>query len=649
MSSSDPSADSGKGATPAVASAIEAERWLAAIVESSDDAIIGESLDGIITSWNAGATRIFGYSAEEAIGNSVSWFAWPGQEGHIEGLLFRLKRGERVDHFETIRRHKTGGKVFVSISLSPIRDVNGVIIGIAKIARDISERRLATETLNNQALLLDQAYEAILIRDQQDRIIYWNKGAERVYGWTSEDARGQVSHDLLHAVFPEPLASIQDKMRTAGHWEGELIHKSRNAETLTMLSHWVLSSGSPNRHVLETNFDLTEQKKLIIREEHARAEIRAERRFHELIEHAPDAILQVDTAGRIVIANSTAEAMFGYRRDELLACGVDLLVPESHRAAHPEHRKAFAAAGVTRPMGQGLDLRAQRKDGTEFPVEISLSPLKTEEGLYITAVIRDVTERKRIEAQVRLLEKSYLQELEARKHEADRLNRLKSDFLASVSHELRTPLHTIIGFAELLDEESSGPLNDEQKRFIGHIRRDSEHLLELINDVLDLSRIEAGGLQLHSEVLELASLISEVVKAIKPIAEAKGIALLLESNGDIRVSADSLRLRQILYNLLTNAVKFTPMGGTIYLGTTLTDPQTVRITVSDTGIGIAHDQQAQIFERFYQVGTTTQGVREGTGLGLAICKQLVEMHGGKIWVESQPGEGSRFHFSLGAL
>jgi signal transduction histidine kinase len=260
-----------------------------------------------------------------------------------------------------------------------------------------------------------------------------------------------------------------------------------------------------------------------------------------------------------------------------------------------------------------------------------------------------VTERKRIEAQVRLLEKSYLRELETRKQEADRLNRLKSDFLASVSHELRTPLHTIIGFSELLDEESSGPLNDEQKRFVGHVRRDSEHLLALINDVLDLSRIEAGGLQLHSEVLELPGLISEVVKAIKPIAEAKGVSLLLASNADIKVSADSLRIRQVLYNLLTNAIKFTPGGGTISVGTRITDAQAVEVTVADTGIGIAHDQQGQIFQRFYQVGVTTQGVREGTGLGLAICKQLVEMHGGKIWVESQPGEGSQFHFTLGVL
>jgi PAS domain S-box-containing protein len=523
---------------------MDAERWLAAIVESSDDAIVGESLDGVITSWNAGAARMFGYSAEEAIGKPVRWFAWPGEERRIEELLQRLRLGERVEHFETIRKHKTGRKVIVSLSLSPILDSEGSIIGIAKIARDITERKAAEET----------------------------------------------------------LAASELQLRT-----------------------------------------MTEQEAL------ARADVLAERRFRELIEHAPDAILQIDTSGKIIVANSTAESMFGYTRDELLGSSVDRLVPEANRSAHPGHRKAFAAAGVTRPMGQGLDLRARRKDGTEVPVEISLSPVKTDQGIYITAAIRDVTERKRVEAQVRLLEKGYLQELEARKQEAERLNRLKSEFLASISHELRTPLHTIIGFSELLAEESEGPLNEEQRRFLAHIHRDSEHLLALINDVLDFSRIEAGGLNLQAEVLPLGDAISEAVNAIRPRAESKGISMFTDTDGNVQVSADQLRLRQILYNLLSNAVKFTPAGGTISVSiASVPAEQSVRITVSDTGIGIADEERVHIFDKFYQVGVTTGGVREGTGLGLAICKQLIEMHGGRIWVESEPGRGSRFHFTLRA-
>jgi PAS domain S-box-containing protein len=444
--------------------------------------------------------------------------------------------------FETIRKHKTGRKVIVSLSLSPIRDAEGAIVGIAKIARDITERKEAENALAASELRLGTMSE--------------------------QEAR-------------------------------------------------------------------------------ARAEVLAERRFRDLIEHAPDAILQVDTTGQIVVANRTAESMFGYSQEELLGSSVDRLVPESIRTVHAGHRKAFADAGVTRPMGEGLELHARRKDGTLVPVEISLSPVETGHGVYITAAIRDVTERKRVEEQLHLLQRGYMQELEARKLEAERLNRLKSEFLASISHELRTPLHTIIGFSELLGEESEGPLNAEQRRFLGHIHRDSEHLLALIDDVLDFSRIEAGGLNLHAEVLPLGEAISEVVNAIKPSAEAKGISLFTETDDNIRVSADQLRLRQVLYNLLSNAVKFTPAAGTIsVIVVPVQTEQSVRITVSDTGIGIADDERVHIFDKFYQVGVTTDGVREGTGLGLAICKQLVEMHGGSIWVESEPGQGSRFHFTL---
>ena len=524
------------------AARLQAERWLAAIVESSDDAIVGKSLDGIITSWNSGAERIFGYDAAEVIGRPISVLAWPGEEGRIESFLDQLRRGERVDHFEVSRKHKNGEKIVVSLSLSPIVDVDGQIIGVAKIARDITERKVAEERM------------------------------------------------------------------------------AANAEELRVLAD---------------------------QSARARAEVLAERRFRELIENAPDAILQVDGAGNIVIANRTTELMFGYSRAELMSSGVDRLVPDVNRSQHAAHRRAFAAAGVSRPMGHGLDLLARRKDGSKFPVEISLSPVHTESGVNVTAVIRDVSQWKQTEERVRLLQESYMTELETRHKEAERLNRLKSEFMASVSHELRTPLHTIIGFAELLAEESEGTLNEKQRRFLRHIHGDSEHLLGLINDVLDLSRIEAGGLHLRTEALSLQAIVAEALNSIRPYAESRSVSLHEGAGLGVEVLADSTRLKQILYNLLSNGAKFTEAGGEVRVSAAM-DEEMVEVAVTDTGLGIAPEECQNIFGKFYQVGFTPVGVREGTGLGLAICKQLVEMQGGKIWVESDLGKGSRFLFTLPA-
>jgi PAS domain S-box-containing protein len=347
-------------------------------------------------------------------------------------------------------------------------------------------------------------------------------------------------------------------------------------------------------------------------------------RFQDLLEAAPDAIIEVDRSGAIALVNRAAESLFGYSRAELLALKVDNLLPEALRGAHEHHRAAYWNNPSTRPMGLGMVLSARRRDGSTIPVEISLSPVTTDDGFRVTAIIRDVTERRAAE-------------------------RLKSEFLASVSHELRTPLHTIIGFTELLAEELEGPLNDKQKRFVEHVRKDSVHLLELINDILDLSKIEAGRLELDIRPVDAAVTLDDTLAGIRPSAEAKGIAIESQVAGSVPVMADPVRLREIFTNLLTNAIKFTPARGSITIGCSGAESRAhVRFFVRDTGIGIAPEDHAAIFERFRQVAPTTRGVREGTGLGLAIVKHLIEMHHGAIEVESQPGKGSCFSFTLPA-
>jgi signal transduction histidine kinase len=236
-------------------------------------------------------------------------------------------------------------------------------------------------------------------------------------------------------------------------------------------------------------------------------------------------------------------------------------------------------------------------------------------------------------------------ELEMTNRELERANRLKSEFLASMSHELRTPLHTIIGFSELLGEELEGPLNEKQMRFVQHIHKDSLHLLELINDVLDISKIEADRLELRPEAFDFTALIAESLASVRSLAEAKSHTLETASDVPTAVEADRLRIKQVLVNLLSNAIKFTPEGGRIRLEARVQDSFVV-VSVRDTGIGIPMEEHESIFEKFHQVGATTKGVREGTGLGLAITKRLVEQHGGGIWVQSQPQQGSTFSFTL---
>ncbi len=269
-----------------------------------------------------------------------------------------------------------------------------------------------------------------------------------------------------------------------------------------------------------------------MREEQARKEIQAERRFRQLLEAAPDGILEMDSRGQIVLMNAAAEKLTGYRREELLGQSVEILTPEELRQRHGGHRAAYWAEPRHRPMGSGLELHVQRKDGSRTPVEISLSPVAYDGEMRVAAVMRDVTERKRAEAALRDMHERFTAELTAANRnwscetaKSKAANRLKSEFLASMSHELRTPLHTIIGFTELLAEELEGPLNEKQKRFLGHIHRDSLHLLELINDILDLSRIEAGRLELRPEVFAMRVAIEEVMATIRPQAVAKSLHL----------------------------------------------------------------------------------------------------------------------------
>jgi PAS domain S-box-containing protein len=369
----------------------------------------------------------------------------------------------------------------------------------------------------------------------------------------------------------------------------------------------------------------------------------AERRLGELLESAPDAILELDNEGRIVLLNRMAEQLFGYTREELLGHAVEALLPQALGEAHKRHRAQYLSQPVTRPMGSGLRLEARRRDGSHFPVEISLSPVKSQTGFRVTAIIRDITERRQMEDELRTVQEKYIHELELRSRESEQANRLKTEFLSNMSHELRSPLHTVLGFAELLAEETHGPLGDKQKRFLMHIQNDARHLLDIINDLLDLSKIEAGRLELRQEAFDIVPVLEDALSSVRPRATAKSVEIRADISASLAVVADRLRFKQILHNLLSNAVKFTPDGGKVRVEAAPRD-RFAEISVADTGIGILEDEHQAVFDKFYQVRSATKG--GGTGLGLAITKRLVEQHGGRIWLKSEPNKGSCFTFTI---
>ncbi len=501
----------------------------------------------------------------------------------------------------------------------------------------------------------------IMSLDLSGNVKMWNQGAEHIFGWTEQEILGKALPTVPESERAVYQQLLDSQFHGASHI-GVRVRRQRKDGQSIDVRLWTLPLHDAEGEIygnVAILADLTSEeaverdyRDLVGREEEARKQIHAERRFRELLEAAPDAILEVDSRGQIILVNAAVERLTGYRREELLGQSMEILTPEELRSRHVGHRIAYWANPVTRPMGTGLELHVQRKDGSRTPVEISLSPLTYDGEVRVTAVMRDVTERRRAEVQFRDMHERFTseltaanQELELRNREIERANRLKTEFVASMSHELRTPLHTIIGFTELLSEELEGPLNEEQKRFVGHIHRDSLHLLELINDILDLSRIEAGRLDLRPEIFAMTAAIEEVMATIRPQTVAKSLHLEGPFAPEVTLRADRVRFKEILFNLLSNAVKFTAESGHIRVDGFIRD-QAAEISVSDTGMGIPAIEQGAVFDKFYQVGATTRGLKEGTGLGLAIAKQLVEAHGGRIWLSSEVGKGSRFSFTM---
>jgi len=354
------------------------------------------------------------------------------------------------------------------------------------------------------------------------------------------------------------------------------------------------------------------------------------------LEAAPDGMVITDARGAILWVNPAFAALTGHTAEE--AIGQHL------RGLHSGLKEPRVYSEMWQTINSGRTWRAEmlnrRKDGSPYPEEMTVTPVGGPHGSpsHFIAVQQDITER-RLAAQ----------QLEQAKEAADAASQAKSEFLANMSHELRTPLNAIIGFSQVLVDRAPGELNERQARFVDHILTAGTHLLELINEILDLSKVEAGKMELEVEPVEIGPLLETSVGLIRERAMKHALRLDLgvgEELSGVQVMVDARRLKQIMFNLLSNAVKFTPDGGAVMVEADKKGKELV-ISVTDTGIGIAPEEQQKIFEEFYQVRRTTAGKTPGTGLGLSITKSVVEMHGGRVWVESEGlDKGSRFTFTL---
>ncbi|TWC31352.1 PAS domain S-box-containing protein [Pseudomonas sp. SJZ079] len=496
--------------------------------------------------------------------------------------------------------------------------------------RELSASRLATRQLREREerfrLLIERLPVATLLCNADGRIEMVNRSATELLECPAEALVGERVRRFLPELddFGE-LTKEGDTPLLDNDYEVRCDSGVRVPVTLSLS---VLAESRGANYVLNL-IDLRARKS-------------AEERFRLVVEASPNSIILVDSAGQIAMVNQQTEQMFGYTRQELLGQPVEKLLPQEQHEAHVGFRRNYQNNPEPRRMGSNRDLFGQHRDGRLIPLEVGLSPIRSGEDALVQVVIIDISERKAAEQRLR--------------DQAEQLtlaSRYKSEFLANMSHELRTPLNSILILSDQLRLNSGATLTEKQVKHADIVHRAGSDLLQLINSILDLAKVESGRIELKLEPLNLQELLAELDASMRPMAELKGLRLHSELQAEVPrvVHTDRARLQQILRNLLSNACKFTEQGEvnlTVECEPSGDDGPSMQLlfSVRDTGIGIAADQHEQIFQAFQQIDGSTSRRFGGTGLGLAITRQLVQAMGGEISLQSAPAQGACFTLRL---
>jgi PAS domain S-box-containing protein len=620
---------------------------LAAIVDSSDDAIITKNLDGIIISWNQGAEKIFGYTPREAIGQPVTILIPPNRLDEEPMILERIRRGERIRHYQTVRKAKNGTLLNISLSVSPLINSEGKIIGASKIARDISQevnsREQARHSEEQFRVTLSSIGDAVIATDRNGRITFMNSVAEELTGWNTTEATGlpldhafKIVNEFTRRPVENPVTKVLEKGAVVGLANHTiLISKDGNERPIDDSGAPIQGSEADLRGVVLVFRDITKRRE---------AELAA-LRLASIVKNSDDAIVSKNLDGIITTWNEGAQRIFGYSADEIVGKSIKKLIPPE---LQHEEDEILARLGRGERVYHFETIRVT-KDGRRIPISLTSSPIRDHEGRIVGAskIARDISERKQAElavAEANEKLRSYASDLEEQVRERTRtlektISELES-FSYSLSHDMRAPLRAIESFSEMVLRDHGEKIGAQGSDFLKRAISAAQRMDQLILDLLAFTRVSRAPIRLEPVDVEklIQCIIHERVEFQPPEAEIKIEAPLL------RVTGNEASLLQCFTNLLDNAVKFVSNGVTphVYIHSERRD-NGVRFWIEDNGIGISSDEKPRLFQMFHRVHTDAY---PGTGIGLAIVRKAVERMDGEVGVESEPGKGSRFWLQL---